>query len=99
MVRWLTRKYDIPTVFCMMAVVAIGLCLPLTTTLAQEPRISPHHASPLSKTILLAGNGPERYLMEMLANAFEQLHPSISVDFFGIPMRSLSGPLSYMRPT
>jgi phosphate transport system substrate-binding protein len=66
----------------MMGIVTIGLCLPFTATLALESQISSHHASPPSKTILVAGNGPERYLMELLADAFEQRHPSISIDFF-----------------
>ena len=35
--------------------------------------------------ILIAGNGPERHLMEILATEFEQRHPSISVDFFWHP--------------
>ncbi len=38
-----------------------------------------------SKTLLISGNGPERYLLELLANGFEQQHPSISVDFFWHP--------------
>lgn len=38
-----------------------------------------------SKTILIAGNGPERFLLETLAEAFEQHHPSVSVDFFWHP--------------
>ena len=38
-----------------------------------------------SATIRISGNGPERYLMEVLADAFEQRHPSISVDFFWHP--------------
>ncbi|MGD9851365.1 MAG: substrate-binding domain-containing protein [Nitrospirales bacterium] len=35
--------------------------------------------------ILIAGNGPERHLLETLASAFEQRHPTISVDFFWHP--------------
>jgi len=38
-----------------------------------------------SGTILITGNGPERYLFEILANAFEQLHPFVSIDFFWHP--------------
>ena len=82
MARWLIRKYDLPTVFCVMGIIAIGLCLPFTKTLAIEPPNSSHTASHPSKTILVAGNGPERHLIELLADAFEQHHPSISVDFF-----------------
>ncbi len=60
-----------------------------TSTSAQE-RVIPKQQAPteglhFSKTILLAGNGPERYLMEVLAEAFEQKNPSISVDFFWHP--------------
>ncbi len=36
----------------------------------------------LSGTILIVGNGPERYLLELLAAEFERQHPSVSVDFF-----------------
>jgi len=39
----------------------------------------------LSGTILIAGNGPERYAFELLADAFERLHPLVSVDFFWHP--------------
>jgi len=38
-----------------------------------------------SGTILITGNGPERYAFELLADAFERLHPLISVDFFWHP--------------
>ncbi|MEC4681528.1 MAG: substrate-binding domain-containing protein [Nitrospirota bacterium] len=97
MIQWLTRRYDIPTLFCMMGLVALGLSLSFTITSAIEPPLqkpnSTNNASHPSKTILIAGNGPERYLMEMLANAFEQRHPSISVDFFwhsnAKPVRSI----------
>lgn len=81
MVRWLTRKCDISPVFWM-GCIAIGLCLPFTKALALEPSNSSNNPSFRSKAILVAGNGPERYLMELLADAFEQRHPSISIDFF-----------------
>ncbi len=81
MVQCLIRKYDTPTIFCVMGIIAFGLCLPLTKALALEPAHS-SHTSLHSKTILVAGNGPERYLMELLADAFEKHHPSISIDFF-----------------
>ncbi len=65
------------------------LFIPLLATSAQEPSIPEqdftNDESPPSKTIRISGNGPERYLMELLANAFEQHHPSVSVDFFWHP--------------
>ena len=86
MVRWRKRKHNIPILFCMMGIVAISLCFPFTQTFAIEPPVHQPHStnngSHPSETILVAGNGPERYLMEMLADAFEQRHPSIAVDFF-----------------
>ncbi len=62
----------------------------LTSPCTAQKTFSPKHRdahedSALSKTIRLAGNGPERYLMELLAAAFEEKHPSISVDFFWHP--------------
>lgn len=39
----------------------------------------------LSGTFLIAGNGPERHLLEILAREFEQLHPAVSIDFFWHP--------------
>jgi phosphate transport system substrate-binding protein len=41
--------------------------------------------SALSGTILLVGNGPERYLLEILAAEFESRNPLISIDFFWHP--------------
>ena len=82
MIQWLTRKYNRPPVVCVMGIIAFGLCLPFANSLALEPPNSSHTTSHPSKTILVAGNGPERYLIELLADAFEQHHPSISVDFF-----------------
>ncbi len=38
-----------------------------------------------SQTVLIVGNGPERFLMELLAHAFEEKFPSISIDFFWHP--------------
>ncbi len=62
----------------------------LTSPCTAQKTFSPKHRdahkdSPLSKTIRLTGNGPERYLMELLAAAYEEKHPSISVDFFWHP--------------
>jgi len=74
---------------CIIGLLFISLCLPLPSTSAQETSLpeqgSTNNRLHLSKTILLAGNGPERYLMELLADAFEQQHPSVSVDFFWHP--------------
>jgi phosphate transport system substrate-binding protein len=74
---------------CIIRFLFISLFLPLPQTLAIEPRVpiqnATNDASPPSATILIAGNGPERYFMEILADAFEQRHPSISVDFFWHP--------------
>ena len=89
MIQWLTRKSDTSLFLCIMGVIALGLCLPFTQSSAIEPSLlkqySPQNVSQPSGTILITGNGPERYLMETLANAFEQEHPSISVDFFWHP--------------
>ena len=35
-----------------------------------------------SETILITGNGPERHVLASLAQAFEEQHPSVSVDVF-----------------
>ena len=48
-----------------------------------EPPLSA--SSPISGTILIVGNGPERYLLEILAAEFESRHPSVSVDIFWHP--------------
>ncbi|RMH37917.1 MAG: hypothetical protein D6690_01240 [Nitrospirae bacterium] len=39
----------------------------------------------LSGTILIVGNGPERYLIEILAQEFEERHPWTSIDVFWHP--------------
>ena len=39
----------------------------------------------LSGSLLIAGNGPERYLLQALAQEFEHCHPGLSVDFFWHP--------------
>ena len=63
------------------------LFLPLSSgqSSSQVETGSNDDSSNFSTTILIAGNGPERYLMELLADAFEQRHPSVSVDFFWHP--------------
>lgn len=50
---------------------------------AQKPILDTQ--TTVSGTILIVGNGPERYLLENLAAEFESRHPSISVDFFWHP--------------
>lgn len=89
MVRWLKKTYDLPISVCMIGLLLMSLFLPFTQATAIEPPLpkqgTTNDGSHSSKTILIAGNGPERYLMELLANAFEQRHPSISVDFFWHP--------------
>ena len=80
--RWATSLVISGLVLC-------WIPLLYTSTSAQESVIPQQHTSTeglhLSKTIRLAGNGPERFLMEVLADAFEQENPSISVDFFWHP--------------
>ncbi len=46
---------------------------------AEEPAVSP---SELSGTLRVTGNGPERFLMASLAQAFESQYPTVSVDVF-----------------
>lgn len=41
--------------------------------------------SELTGTILIVGNGPERYLLEILAQEFEERHPWTSIDLFWHP--------------
>lgn len=41
--------------------------------------------SNLSGTLLIAGNGPERHLLVLLAQEFEKLHPSVFIDLFWHP--------------
>ena len=41
--------------------------------------------SNLNGTLLIAGNGPERHLLVLLAQEFEKLHPSVSIDLFWHP--------------
>ncbi len=76
----------LPFLLFRMAVILSSLLLPATPLSAQKTFAPQHNDSQedsfSSNTIILAGNGPERYLMEILAEAFEQKHPSIPVDFF-----------------
>jgi phosphate transport system substrate-binding protein len=73
-------------------VVRIGclwcLFLPLIPVHSQESngsRSLSQVPSAISGTILIVGNGPERYLLERLAAEFESRHHSISIDFFWHP--------------
>jgi phosphate transport system substrate-binding protein len=89
MVRGLQKEHG-PLIFLfIIGLFLISLFLPFPPAFAHETSLSrqnpPNDGSNLSKTILLSGNGPERYLMEILADAFEQRHPSVSVDFFWHP--------------
>jgi len=65
-----------------------GVFLPLSSVHSKESAPSePLNKVPsnISGTILIVGNGPERYLLDLLASEFESRHPSISVDFFWHP--------------
>ena len=67
--------------------VLCGLLLPVSPVYSEESK----NPAPLKDrshgpgTILVVGNGPERYLLEILAKEFESRYPSISVDFFWHP--------------
>ena len=65
-----------------------GFLVPLAPVHSKESPTSeapPTASSPISGTILIVGNGPERYLLEILAAEFESRHPSVSVDIFWHP--------------
>ncbi len=65
-----------------------GLVFLLPTVHSKESTTSeppPTLSSTISGTILIVGNGPERYLLEILAAEFESRHPSVSVDIFWHP--------------
>ena len=47
--------------------------------------VGSNNESSLSGTLLIAGNGPERHLLVLLAQEFEKLHPSVSIDLFWHP--------------
>jgi phosphate transport system substrate-binding protein len=88
MFREVQKKLFLLTLMGIMGCVCISLFLPLPQTSAQPGgpvQDAPNDASSPSATILIAGNGPERYLMELLADAFEQRYPSTSIDFFWHP--------------
>jgi len=83
------KSPSLPSSVLGMVTFLIGVLFSLTQSAATELPIftldSTSNASQPSAAILIAGNGPERYLLEILAQAFEQRHPSISVDFFWHP--------------
>lgn len=76
-------KVSVPIVISVLC----GLLLPFSPVISKES----HATGPLkdrsksSGLILIVGNGPERYLLEILAKEFESRHPSISIDFFWHP--------------
>ena len=84
--KWIQKNQARLTSLIVVGSVFFHLFTLLPQAFPQEDVFSKPHTtkegSEPSKTILLSGNGPERYLMELLADAFEQRHPSISVDFF-----------------
>ncbi|MDH5585703.1 MAG: substrate-binding domain-containing protein [Nitrospirota bacterium] len=86
MVRWLSPFLHLRNAFGIVGLLLMALVVPAPQTFAAKELLSQPNqidaSSSLSKTILISGNGPERYLMEILADAFEQRHPTISVDFF-----------------
>ena len=64
-----------------------GLLLPVSIVYPRNSDGSdfPKDRSNATGTILIVGNGPERYLLEVLAAEFESGNPSISIDFFWHP--------------
>jgi phosphate transport system substrate-binding protein len=64
-----------------------GLLPPLSLLHSEESQIPApvKGRSTASGTILIVGNGPERYLLEILAAEFESRHPSLAVDLFWHP--------------
>jgi phosphate transport system substrate-binding protein len=67
---------SIITSFAIAGTIALGALLSTA-----EANIESH----LSGTLLIAGNGPERHLVVLLAQEFEKLHPSVSIDLFWHP--------------
>jgi phosphate transport system substrate-binding protein len=82
------NKMSLVNVSCMMGIAFLcGLFLPVNPVYSKESRISESLKDPstISGTLLIVGNGPERYLLELLAAEFESRHPTISVDIFWHP--------------
>lgn len=64
----------------------LAAAIAVPTSLCAEPSSQSALQTPGDfERILIAGNGPERHLLEILASEFEQRHPTISVDFFWHP--------------
>ena len=59
--------------------IAISFSIALGTPLSA---IAANSESTLTGTLLIAGNGPERHLLVLLAQEFEKQHPSVSIDLF-----------------
>ena len=87
--RGIEQTLCLRTLICTVGVLYMSLFISFSSLFAKTTSLleqgSTNDGSERSKTILLSGNGPERYLMELLADAFEQQNPSISVDFFWHP--------------
>lgn len=86
MTNWHQKKETSPISLIVLGLLLISLVSPLTKSLANDGSVNGQDPTSnqglSSKTLLVSGNGPERYLLELLADAFEQQYPTISVDFF-----------------
>jgi phosphate transport system substrate-binding protein len=84
---WVNKMGMVKVSFLIRIGVLCGLLLPVNLVHSKESQAPtpPKDRSNASETILIVGNGPERYLLEILAGEFESRHPSISVDFFWHP--------------
>jgi len=82
-------KHNVVKITCMIGIGFLcGLVFLLSPVHSKESTTSePPVTVPttISGTILIVGNGPERYLLEILAAEFESRHPSVSVDIFWHP--------------
>ncbi|WP_447961961.1 substrate-binding domain-containing protein [Nitrospira sp. Ecomares 2.1] len=82
-------KYNAVKITSLIGIVFLcGLIFPLgpvhsKESTKSEPPVT--DSGTISGTILIVGNGPERYLLEILAAGFESRHPSVSVDIFWHP--------------
>jgi phosphate transport system substrate-binding protein len=86
--RRFKKMMGVPVSFLITIGVFSGLLLPSNPvhsadSQASDPIIKNHPN--MSGTLLIVGNGPERYLLEILAAEFESRHPSISADLFWHP--------------
>ena len=87
MVQFFNKGHSFKALLIMAIWVFWGLLLPIDLAFAKDPVSldKPNGHSNISGTILIAGNGPERYLLQLLGNEFERHHPTISIDFFWHP--------------